>query len=264
MIKQIVIIGLGKMGISLCRILYRDLELHGLEISEEALRKIPAFLKDKIIFHDSIDSLSEHNFPVIIAVRPDQARKVISEIKDNRLIISIVAGISIQQIESWRRKQGGVIRVMPNMPFRIGMGMSCLMANSHVSSEVLKEISDFFSKGGEVNILKKEDDFHAVTALSGSGPAFVFYFIQAMEDSGVHLGLERDLARKLAVQTVLGSSKMLKRLNESPQELIHEITSPGGTTTAGLVAMKEFGFDRSVYRAFLKAALRSRQIMEDQ
>ena len=263
MIKHIVIIGLGKMGLALCKVLCRDLEVHGLETSKQAVKKIPPFIKNKIILYDDMDSLSNHNFPVILAVKPDQIQEVISQIKDDRLIISIAAGINIARIESWRKKQGGVIRVMPNMPFRINMGMSCLMANSRVSPEILEEITQLFSRGGEVIVLDKEDDFHAVTALSGSGPAFLFYFIQAMEDSGVHLGLKREVARKLAIQTVLGSSTMAKRLNDSPQELIHEITSPGGTTIAGLITMKDFGFDRSVYRAFLKAASRSKQIMEN-
>ena len=85
-----------------------------------------------------------------------------------------------------------------------------------------------------------------------------------MEDSGVELGLKRELARKLAIRTTLGSSTMLNRINESPQDMVHEITSPGGTSIAGLMAMKDFGFDRSVFRAFLKAALRSREIMKSQ
>ena len=263
MIERIIVVGLGKMGVAISRILCRDLEVHGLEISEKAISKIPNFLRNKIIFEDT-DSVLNLNLPTIIAIKPSQVKEFVSQIRDDRLIISIAAGVTTDQIEGWRKKRGGVARVMPNMPFRIGMGISCLMTNSHVSPELTQEVSDLFSRGGDVITLEKEDDFHAVTALSGSGPAFVFNFIQVMEDTGVELGLTREIARKLAIRTVIGSSTMLNRINSSPQDMVHEITSPGGTSIAGLMAMKDFGFDRSVFRAFLKAALRSREIMKSQ
>ena len=159
------------MGIALCRVLCRDLEVHGLEISEKAISKMPNFLKNKVILED-IDSVLKLDLPTIVAVKPFQVKEFVSKIKDDRLIISIAAGITIEQIESWRKKRGGVIRVMPNMPFRIGMGVSCLMANSHVSPETQKEVSDLFSRGGDVITLEKEDRFPCGNSLIGFWPGF--------------------------------------------------------------------------------------------
>ena len=254
--------GLGKMGAALAEPLAAnnsDFDLHGFELSKKVIENLSPALKEGVKFHDSLNSLFKEDTPLILAVKPNQIQGVLSNVPDARLIISIAAGISIAKISSSRKTEGGIIRVMPNIPFVIRMGITGMLPNANVSEKELELAKNIFSKGGEIIVLDKEEDFHALTALSGSGPAFSFLFLQAMEDSGLRLGLTREVSRKLSVHTVLGSAK-LASMGQSPQDLIHQVTSPAGTTAEGLAALKERGFENAVYQAILQAAERSKEI----
>ncbi|MDH4201028.1 MAG: pyrroline-5-carboxylate reductase [Spirochaetia bacterium] len=255
--KKVGIVGLGKMGSALARTLHKhSYEVFAYDISEVKPGK-------GIQMMETYGELLSKEIPLLIAVKPAQVAGVLKAVNDNRLIISVAAGMPVRKLKSGRSPGCPVIRVMPNAPFLVNEGMSALFACEDCSDEYREFALEIFKCGGEAFFIKDEDMMHAITGLSGSGPAFVELFIQAMEDSGVLLGLPRDMARILAAQTVLGSARLVQRSDRSPQDLIHDVTSPGGTTISGLAVLKDFSFERSVIRAVRKAAEKSRQIAEE-
>ena len=125
-IEPIGIVGLGRMGSSMARILIKNYEVHAFEISKQSIQDLRPILKTKVILHDQLESLLNTSFPLIIAVKPHQVKEVISQIKVHRLIISIAAGISIPKMEEWQKKKAPLVRAMPNAPFQVGKGVTCI------------------------------------------------------------------------------------------------------------------------------------------
>ncbi len=201
---------------------------------------------------------------VILAVKPQVVPPVLKEIREevarrNPLLISIAAGISVARIEELLGGSFRIVRVMPNTPALVLAGISALCKGKGASEEDLETAEKIFSGLGEV-VRVPEVHFDAVTALSGSGPAYVFTFIEALVDGGVKEGLPRDLAEKLAVATVLGSAKLMRETGENPYNLKAMVTSPGGTTIQGLEALARGGFQAAVMAAISAAAKRSREL----
>ena len=201
---------------------------------------------------------------VILAVKPQILPQVLpglaGDISPDTLIISIAAGISLKDLEilSGSRR---IIRVMPNTPALVGYGVSVLskapLGTVQKADEALAQ--QIFSAVGDALWLE-EEQMDAVTALSGSGPAFVYRFADAMAESGVLMGLTRDLSSRLAVGTLLGAAMMLKENPDSPRTLESKVTSPGGTTIHGLAAMEKNNFSNSVKEGILAAVQRSREL----
>lgn len=210
-------------------------------------------------------SLASESGVVIIAVKPDAVPAVIGEIrgalKPGAIIVSIAAGVSIAAIEVLTGSPVKIVRVMPNTPSMVGEGMSVLSPNDHVDEQSLLEVEQIFSKIGKVTVLP-EKLMDAVTGLSGSGPAYVFTFIQALADGGVKLGIPRDKAIMLAAQTVLGSAKYVLESGEDPAALRGRVTSPGGTTIEGIHVLERSGFSGIVMDAVEKAAQKSQKMGE--
>jgi len=250
--KKIGIIGLGKMGLAIGKNLAR----HGYEV----FGYDPVEVKPGKTFHimGGLDELFERDIPLIVAVKPGQVEGVVERIPDKRLVISIAAGLSTKKIKSFRFADGPTIRVMPNTPFLINEGISALFACPDTGDEDKAFALEIFQCGGEAFYIANEDMMHAITGLSGSGPAFAELFIQAMEDAGVLMGLPREMARALAAQTTAGAARLVQKSGRSPQELIYDVTSPGGTTITGIATLKDFSFERAVIRAVKKAAEKSR------
>jgi pyrroline-5-carboxylate reductase len=252
--KKISIAGLGKMGMALGKTMAKHgYEVHGFDVMEVKPGKT-------IKLMHSFEDLVFINAPVIIAVKPNQVAGILDQIKDNRLVISIAAGVSLKKLKSMRGIDGPTIRVMPNTPCVVNEGISAMCASSECTDEQKEFALEAFQTGGDAFYIQNENLMHAITGLSGSGPAYVELFIQALEDAGVLLGIPREMARRLAVQTVAGTAKLVQKSNRSPQDLIHDVTSPGGTTISGIETLKVFGFERAVMRAVKKAALKSLEI----
>lgn len=252
--KKIGIIGMGKMGAPIARMLARaDYEVTGYDIEEIRL-------SSKIEVASSVDSLLEQKAPVILAVKPNLIGEIAAKVPDNRLIISVAAGVDLASIAKARKVPGPVIRVMPNAPLAIKEGISVLCAGEGVTEEEKQFALDIFLHGGDAFYIEDEKNMHIVTALSGSGPAFVELFLQTMEDAGVLMGLSRPTARRLSLATVHGTAKMVQKSARSPQEFIHDVTSPGGTTIAGLQVLKDFGMERALLRAIKRSAQRSSEL----
>lgn len=198
---------------------------------------------------------------IILAVKPQVMMHVLTDIgpalTPNHLLISIAAGITTQFMESILPDGIRVIRVMPNTPALVQAGASALCAGRHALSQDLEMAKSIFDAIGKAVILP-EELLNPVTGLSGSGPAYVFTFIQGLIDAGVREGLSRDVATMLAVQTVFGSALMCLETGKSPAELTAMVTSPGGTTIEGLYALENRGFRAALMDAVHAATERSR------
>jgi pyrroline-5-carboxylate reductase len=200
---------------------------------------------------------------VIIAVKPAQVPEVLSEVADvvtaDTLVISIAAGVTLATIQSLLKKKIPVIRVMPNAPAMALAGMSCLSAGSNAGPDHIAEAMKLFSGVGEALVVP-EAHLDAVTALSGSGPAYVFLVIEALSDAGVRAGLPRKTAEKLSAQTVFGAAKMVIETGKHPGELKDMVASPAGTTIEGLAVLEENGVRGAFIEAVDAAYRRAREL----
>src|SRR3954449_223680 len=171
-----------------------------------------------------------------------------AEVRPGQLVVSLAAGITTDFLESRLPAGTPVVRVMPNTPALVDEGMAAISAGSHCDEEHLAIAEDLLGSTGRV-LRVPEKQMDAVTAISGSGPAYLFFVVEAMIEAGVHLGLPRATSTELVVQTVVGSAKMLRESGEHPTVLRERVTSPGGTTAAALRELE----DHKVRAAFLAA-----------
>jgi len=198
---------------------------------------------------------------VVLVVKPQDMADVLSEIaphlRPGQLLVSLAAGIPTRAIEKHIPDGVAVVRVMPNTPALVDEGMAAISAGSHCDDEHLATAEDLLSATGRVvRVPEKQQD--AVTAISGSGPAYLFFVVEAMIEAGVHLGLPRTTATELVVQTVVGSAKLLRETGTHPTVLREQVTSPGGTTAAAIRQLE----DHKVRAAFITAmeAARDRSV----
>ena len=254
---KIGIVGLGKMGSAIAQGLSANYEITGFEKSEAVTKSLRPSLLKKIRLAESVDALMDDAELVIIATKPAQVAQVVESVPDHRLVISIAAGISLKTLDASRRENGPTIRAMPNTPLLIKRGITAFTGNKFCTEEDIQVARDIFETTGEVIHLEQEKLLHAVTGLSGSGPAYVYLFLQNLEDAGVLLGLSRADSRRLAIHTVLGSAELVRQSQVAPQELIHDVTSPGGTTAVALKSLHRHGFPNAVLEAVTAATRRS-------
>lgn len=200
---------------------------------------------------------------VILAVKPKDMAEVLktwgSQFRQGQLIVSVVAGISTNVIENACKEKVAVIRVMPNTSCAVGLSATALCSGRWVKEEDLEIARHIFSVIGSVMVVK-EEMMDAVTGLSGSGPAYFYYMVEALESAGIHAGLTPETARDLTVQTLLGAAHMLIQTGKEASELRNEVTSPGGTTMAGLEVLNQYRFNEAVIQAVLKAKERSKEM----
>lgn len=198
---------------------------------------------------------------VILAIKPqifDRVVSALNPITPSQLVISILAGVTIERLER-AFADSAVIRVMPNTPATVGAGMTAISIGSKVQPEQVSIAAQIFASVGEV-VEVPESMMDAVTGLSGSGPAYVAIAIEALADGGVAAGLPRTIADRLALQTVLGTAQMLKDSNLHPAQLKDRVTSPGGTTIAGITKLEQAGFRSALIEATIAAARRSQEL----
>lgn len=206
-----------------------------------------------------LESLVQKAETVFFCLKPQDMKDMLHIIKNfispKHLLITIAAGINIDFIEKHLDNIASlkVIRIMPNTPCLVGEGMSVICKNKNVSGEEEKKIIALMESLGKVVALE-EKMFSAVTGLSGSGPAYIFLIIEALADGGVEMGLSRDTALMLSAQTVLGSAKMYIQTGEHPAILKNKVTSPGGTTSSGLLALEKGAVRAALIDAVIKSA----------
>jgi pyrroline-5-carboxylate reductase len=177
---------------------------------------------------------------VLLAVKPQVARQVVQSIralKPEQLLVSIAAGINLTSLTQWTSPQQAIVRCMPNTPALLGAGVSGLYANSHCDEHQRALAERLLRSAGTTLWVKSESELDAVTAVSGSGPAYFFLLMEAMIDAGIELGLDRASATELTLQTAYGAALMAQQDNTNPAQLRQNVTSPGGTTAAALDVM---------------------------
>ena len=199
---------------------------------------------------------------LVLAVKPQVIEKVLTPLSSSfdahkPLVISVAAGIPIASIEKWANTDLAVIRVMPNTPALIGAGAAGLFANPRTSVEQRAAAESIIQSVGTSIWVSDETLIDTVTAVSGSGPAYFFYLMEAMIEAGVAGGLEPSAARALVLQTALGASRLALSSDEPPAELRRRVTSPGGTTEAAISSLTEDQCSESLIRAVDAARLRS-------
>jgi pyrroline-5-carboxylate reductase len=197
---------------------------------------------------------------IVLAVKPQALRSAVSglNVAADRLIISILAGVSISQLEKVFPQQS-IIRTMPNTPATVGAGMTAIAGNERVTDVQYALVSKIFQAVGKV-VRVSESQLDAVTGLSGSGPAYVALMVEALADGGVAAGLPRAMAQELALQTVLGTAQLLDQQQLHPAICKDRVTSPGGTTIAGVRALEKGGFRSTIMEAVIAAANRSQEL----
>ncbi len=193
---------------------------------------------------------------VILAVKPQVMPKVLPELRGkiapDQLLLSIAAGVGVKRLRDGLGHDV-LIRAMPNTPAQVGQGITVWTATEKVSLEDRETGAAILRALGEEIFVEDEKYLDMATALSGGGPAYVFFFIEALIDAGVHMGLPRDIAEKLVVETVLGSASLARQSGTHPAILKNMVTSPGGTTAEALLVMEEAGLKGTVIRAVLAA-----------
>jgi pyrroline-5-carboxylate reductase len=192
---------------------------------------------------------------IILAVKPQNLSQVMDDIKGlepNQMVLSIVSGATLSRL-CRGLDHSFVIRAMPNMPAQIGEGVTVWTATSETQPKQRKLAQTVLAALGKEIYVSDEKYLNMATGLSGSGPAYVFLFIEALIDAGVHIGLPRDMAQELVMQTVLGSTRTVEKTGRHPADLKNMVTSPGGTTTEGLLELEKGRF-RSVLLQAVAAA----------
>lgn len=203
---------------------------------------------------------------VVLAVKPQILDRVLREIApavgQQKLVISVAAGVPIEAIERRLHPPARIVRAMPNTPALVGVGATALAAGEHATPEDLEVAQRLFRSVGMTTVLD-EYQLDAVTGLSGSGPAYVFLIIEALSDAGVKVGLSRRDAMDLAAQTVLGAARLVLETGEHPGMLKDKVTSPGGTAIAGLHTLEAGGLRTTLINAVEAATRRSRELGEE-
>ncbi|MEQ8800140.1 MAG: pyrroline-5-carboxylate reductase [Phycisphaerales bacterium] len=201
----------------------------------------------------------------VLAVKPQIVATVVGELASlagqvRPLVISIAAGVPLAALARWLDADLPLVRSMPNTPALIGAGITALFAGEYVNDDQREAAETVLAGAGETLWVNREDDLDAVTATSGSGPAYFFAFMEAMQAAAEELGLDRDTAARLVRQTALGAARMAVESGDSPTTLRTNVTSPGGTTERALTILDEGGFDLLVAEAMRAAAGRSREL----
>ncbi len=203
---------------------------------------------------------------IVLAVKPQQLREVCENLRDalghQPLVISIAAGVSLALIEKWLGCPLPMVRSMPNTPAQVLSGATGLFANAKCSELQRALTEEMFSVIGLSQWLDNEDQLHAITALSGSGPAYLFYVIEAMEAAAIQLGLEPELARQFAAQTAKGAAEMVLQTGLTPQQLKKNVMSPGGTTERAISVLEQRGLAVMFADAMQAACARSEELAQ--
>lgn len=264
--EKIGVIGAGKIGAAIMRGIVRS----GLAGKDQVMASdVSEQLRDAVVKELAINATPDNgvlcNFAdiVILAVKPQivdpVAKEIAKKLGSKKLLVSVAAGVPIARIEASLEKGARVVRVMPNIACVAGAGAAGFAGGSSTAADDLEKVGAILNSFG-VGMLVEEKYLDAVTGLSGSGPAYVLLFMEALADGGVQVGLARDVALKLAMQTVYGAAKMALESNKHLGELKDEVTSPGGTTIAGLYAMEQKGFHGIVMDAVVSATRRSQEL----
>ena len=205
---------------------------------------------------------------IVFAVKAGHLEDVLKEIKNStsrkKLYISIAAGINTSFIQEKLKKELKITRVMPNKPVVVQEGAFGLFFNGHVSPIEKESVINLFDTLGHVEVVQDEQLINAVTGLSGSGPAYVAVFAEALADGGVKMGLSREIAEKLSAQTIYGTAKLILESGMNPADIKNMVSSPGGTTIAAIHELEKNSFRNAVMSAVESATVKSKELSSEE
>ena len=269
--RKVAIIGVGKMGETLLKGLLKNKliereNLSGSTAEKELSEKVSKKYKIKTYVDNNREMVQEKDI-IILAVKPQIVKEVISEIKEvvtkEQLLISIAAATSTSYLEECLEKKVPVIRAMPNTPALINEGMTVLCPGRYAEESHLQMAKAIFGAVGLVEVIQEEELMDAVTALSGSGPAYAYVIMESLTEGGVRMGLPWELAQKLSAQTLLGAAKMVLKTGTPPALLKEAVTTPGGVTVDGLMELEEGGIRVALIKAVSRTTEKSKELSRE-
>ncbi|MGZ0086235.1 pyrroline-5-carboxylate reductase ProI [Caldibacillus thermoamylovorans] len=211
----------------------------------------------------SVREAAEQADIIVLAMKPKDVVEAMHTIAPALgaapLILSLLAGVTTETIERLAGRAIPVVRAMPNTSAAVGLSATAIAGGRFAAKEHLEVAKQLFETVGIVAVVP-ERDLHAVTGLSGSGPAYVYYLVEAMEKAASDIGLEPDVAKPLILQTIIGAAEMLKASDKHPSVLRREVTSPGGTTEAGIGVLEQYRFQEAVIACIRRATARSEEL----
>ncbi len=267
-IKKLALIGAGKLGEGLLSALLQSQVLPPARVEATVAHPSRAeFLASRygIKAHTNNRQAVKGASHVLVALKPQQVKGFLREVKSalskDALIISVAASVTTTLVERELGHSARVIRAMPNTPCLIRQGMTALARGKYANETDAKVAQDIFAAMGRT-VVADEKHMDAITALSASGPAYVYMIIESLAEAGVKLGLPRDLSTELSAQTLLGASALVLHTGEHPAKLKDVVTTPAGCTIDGLLELEEGGLRVTLIKAVVRAAARARQLVE--
>lgn len=262
-------IGAGKMGEAYISALHNENTIKFYETNEERAKYISENYKAEN--EKNLNYFISDSDYIILAVKPQNMKELLNKISSlnvegikNKIFISIAAGVKIKSMINWfENDKIKIVRVMPNTPCLIKKGISGYTFNENIKDEDIENIEKILNATGEI-VKVKENELDIVTAISGSGPAYVFVMLNSIADAGVKLGMTKESALKLAAETFIGSAELLKQTKEHPEKLKDNVTSPGGTTAAGLFKMEENNIRKALIETIEAAYMRSKELGKEE
>ena len=263
--KRIGFIGAGNMATAIVNGIITNKAKKAEELSVFDLDKEKlSLMEEKGV--DTVSSCSElaaKSDIVVLAVKPQNYDEVLADIKDavkdDTVIVTIAAGISIARVRSGLGKNCPAVRVMPNTPLLLGKGASALCRSENISDEDFDEVYKMFALSGDAVILT-EDKMNAVIAVNGSSPAYVYLFAKSMVDYALSVGIDRDAAMKLVCKTFEGSAEMLRSSGDTPETLIEKVSSKGGTTIEALKVLNKREVPKAIFDAMAACTRRAEEL----
>ncbi len=260
-------IGAGNMAGSLIRgLIAKGVLPENILISDIDNSKVDEFVNESSVVASSNETIAASADVIVLAVKPQVMADVCSQLslgKSDTLVISVAAGITLTHLQSWLGAQTAIVRCMPNTPALVGQGATGLFANGNTSAEQKLIAEELLNAVGISAWVNAEKDIDAITALSGSGPAYYFLYMEAMQDAAEELGLDKQLVKDFAVQTALGAATLALESEDSVDELRRKVTSPGGTTERALQKLEAGGIRELVKTALTGARDRSEELAEE-
>lgn len=238
--------------------------IHVVDLSEDALQKLKQ--QFGVATARQIDAAAGAADVIVLAVKPQQMKGVAAQLKPfigSQLILSIAAGIRAADLARWLNGHAAIVRTMPNTPALIGQGITGMVATAGVSPDQ-RDVADAIMRAvGPTVWLDDESQIDPVTAVSGSGPAYVFYFIEAMQQAALEMGLSAEQGKQLAIATFTGAAQLAAQADEPVSVLRERVTSKGGTTYAALTSMEASGVKEAIIKAMKAAAARGKELGEE-
>ncbi|MEX1200714.1 MAG: pyrroline-5-carboxylate reductase [Methylophaga sp.] len=264
---KIVFIGGGNMARSLIGGLVADgLPAQQIHVLDTQTAVLKALQQDyNVHIHDDLANAVQSAEVIVLAIKPQQMQDVVKALSavwpDNAVLISIAAGIRLGDLDRWlQQPAAAIVRAMPNTPSLVQAGATALFANGQVNKQQREQAEGILRAVGLAIWLDDETKMDAVTALSGSGPAYFFLVMEAMENAAIELGLPQETARLLCLETAFGAAKMALESGVPANQLRQQVTSPGGTTERAIHELEDGGLHGLFENALVAAALRAREL----